>query len=78
MYSKYLYYDFLYNKDVSNLKRLKKTSEFDFYINKILQSTKDEIIREKIYIFLDNKEELFKLLFNEDNEYRLMQNVAFL
>ena len=78
MYSKYLYYDFLYNKDVSNLKRLKKTSEFDFYINKILQSTKDVIIREKIYIFLDNKEELFKLLFNEDNEYRLMQNVAFL
>lgn len=78
MYSKYLYYDFLYNKDVSNLIRLKNTSEFDFYINKMLQSTKDVIIREKIYIFLDNKEELFKLLFNKDNEYRLMQNIEFL
>lgn len=78
MYSKYLYYDFLYNKDVSNLIRLKNTSEFEFYINKMLQSTKDVIIREKIYIFLDNKEELFKLLFNKDNEYRLMRNVEFL
>ena len=78
IYSKYLYYDFLYNKDVSNLIRLKNTSEFDFYINKMFQSTKDVIIREKIYIFLDNKEELFKLLFNKDNEYRLMQNIEFL
>lgn len=78
MYSKYLYYDFLYNKDVSDLIRLKNTSEFDFYINKMLQSTKDVIIREKIYIFLDNKEKLFKLLFNKDNEYRLMQNIEFL
>lgn len=33
---------------------------------------------EKIYIFLDDKEELFKLLFSKDNEYRLMANIGFL
>ena len=29
-------------------------------------------------MFLDNKEELFELLFNKDNEYRLMANIEFL
>lgn len=78
MYNKYLYYDFLYSKDMSNLIKLKKSSKFDFYITKMLQSTKDVITLEKIYVFLDSKEELFKLLFNEDNEYRLMANIKFL
>jgi len=78
IYNKYLYYDFLYRKNISNLIELKNTSEFDYYINKIIQNTKDVIILEKIYIFLDNKEKLFKLLFNKENEYRLMANTEFL
>ena len=78
VYNKYLYYDFLYSKDISNLTQLKDTTEFDYYINKMLQSTKDVITLEKIYIFLDSKEELFKLLFNKENEYRLMVNIEVL
>lgn len=78
IYNQYCYYDFLYNKDVSNLMSLKNTDRFDHYINKMINSTKDVITLEKIYIFLDNKEELFKLLFNKDNEYRLMANIEFL
>ena len=50
----------------------------DYYINKMVNSTKDVITLEKIYNFLDNKEELFKLLFNKDNEYRLMANIEVL
>lgn len=78
IYNQYCYYDFLYNKDVSNLMSLKNTDRFEYYINKIISSTKDVITLEKIYIFLNNKEELFKLLFNKDNEYRLMANIEFL
>ena len=75
IYNKYLYYDFLYSKDISNLITLKSTSEFDYYINKMLQNVKDVIILEKIYLFLDDKEKLFKLLFKQENEYRLMANI---
>lgn len=78
IYNKYLYYDFLYSKDISNLIELRNTSEFDYYINKMIQSTKDVITLEKIYIFLERKEELFKLLFNKDNAYRLMANIELL
>ena len=75
IYNKYLYYDFLYNKDINNLITLKSTSEFDCYINKMLQNVKDVITLEKIYLFLDDKERLFKLLFKQENEYRLMANI---
>lgn len=53
IYNKYLYYDFLYSKDISNLIELRNTSEFDYFINKMIQSTKDVInyIRENIYFF---------------------------
>lgn len=75
VYNKYLYYDFLYSKDISDLMNLRNTSKFYYYINKMLQNTKDVIILEKIYLFLDDKEELFKLLFKQENEYRLMANI---
>ena len=78
IYNQYCYYDFLYNKDISNLMSLKNTDRFDYYINKMITSTKDVITLEKIYIFLDNKEELFKLLCSKDNEYRLMANIEVL
>ena len=44
----------------------------------MIKNTKDVITLEKIYIFLDNKEELFKLLFKKENEYRLMANIELL
>lgn len=75
IYNKYLYYDFLYSQDISDLISLKNTSEFDYYINKMLQEVKDAITLEKIYLFLDDKEKLFKLLFKQENEYRLMANI---
>lgn len=75
IYNKYLYYDFLYCKDISDLIKLKNTPRFDYYINKLLQDTKDVITLEKVYLFLDNKEELFKLLYKQKNEYRLMANI---
>lgn len=75
IYNKYLYYDFLYSQDISDLRSLKNTSEFDYYINKMLQNVKDVITLEKIYLFLDDKEKLFKLLFKQENEYRLMANI---
>lgn len=78
IYNQYCYYDFLYNKDFSNLISLKKTERFEYYINKMIKNTKDVITLEKIYIFLDNKEGLFKLLFKKENEYRLMANIELL
>lgn len=75
IYNKYLYYDFLYSKDVSDLKKLKGTPKFDYYINKMLKNTKDVITLEQIYIFLEDTEKLFELLFNKNYEYRLMANV---
>lgn len=78
IYNQYCYYDFLYNKDFSNLISLKKTERFEYYINKMIKNTKDIITLEKIYIFLDNKEELFKLLYKKENEYRLMANIELL
>ena len=78
IYNKYLYYHFLYNKDISNLLQLKKSSEFDYYINKILQKTKDIIALETVYILLERKEALFNLLCSKENEYRLMANIEIL
>lgn len=78
IFNQYCYYNFLYNKDEKNLRVLKDTKKFNYYIDKIIKNTKDIITLEKIYIFLDKKEELFTLLFKKENEYRLMVNVEFL
>ena len=78
IYNQYLYYDFLYSKNIVDLKALQITSNFDYYINKIIKNTKDVIALEKIYIFSDRKEELFKLLFKKENEHRLIANIEFL
>lgn len=78
MYNKYLYYDFLYSKDLGDLISLKNTTEFEYYINKIIRNTKDVITLERTYAFLDYKEELFNLLFNKENEYRLIMNIELL
>lgn len=78
IYNQYCYYDLLYKKDFSDLISLKKTERLEYYINKMIKNTKDVITLEKIYIFLDNKEELFKLLLKKENEYRLMANIELL
>lgn len=78
IYNQYCYYDFLYNKDIRNLISLENTKRFDYYINKMVENARDVITLEKIYVFLNNKEELFKLLFKKENEYRLMLNIEYL
>lgn len=78
IYEQYLYYSYLNNKNIRYLLGLKNSSKFEYYINKLINHTKDVIALERIYLFLDNKEELFKLLFNKENEYRLMANIEFL
>ena len=78
IYDENIYYSFLSNKDISYLKCLKFSSKFDYYIDRLLNTTKDVIILEKIYIVLDKKDELFKLLFNKQNEHRLIANIEFL
>ena len=78
MYNEYLYYSFLNSKDIKYLISLKDTPKFDYYINKMIDKTKDVIVLEKIYLFLDKKELLFKLLYNKDNEHRLIANIELL
>lgn len=75
IYNKFLYHDFLHSKDYYDLIKLKNTSEFDFYIDKMLKNVKDIITLERIYLFIDDKKNLFKLLYNQENEYRLMANI---
>lgn len=78
MYNQYCYYNFLHSKEFYILKKLKNTEKFEYYINKMIKNTKDVITLEKIYIFLGDKEALFKLLFKKENEYRLIANTEFL
>lgn len=78
IYNQYLYYDFLYSKDIIDLKSLKLTSNFNYYINKMIKNTKDVIMLERVYLFTNDKEKLFKLLFKKENEYRLMANIEYL
>ena len=75
IYNQYAYYSFLYNKNIRYLLDLKKSSEFDYYINKLINNIKDVIGLERIYLFLNKKEELFKLLFKRENEHRLIANI---
>lgn len=75
IYNQYSYYSFLYDKNIRYLVALKNSSKFDYYINKLINNTKDIIALEKIYLFLDKKRELFKLLLNKENEYRLIANI---
>lgn len=75
IYEKYSYYSFLYNKNIRYLLALKNSPKFEYYINKLISNTKDVIALENIYLFLNKKEELFKLLFKKENEYRLIANI---
>ena len=69
------YYSFLYDKDDSHLRYLDFEEQLDYYVDKILKSTKDVITLEKVFIYLDKKEDLFKLLFKRENEHRLIANI---
>ena len=75
IYAQYSYYSFLDDKNIRYLLALKNSSKFDYYINKLINHTKDVIALERIYLFLDKKEELLKLLLNKKNEYRLIANI---
>lgn len=78
MYDDCVYYSFLYTKDISYLKLLKKSENFNNYIDRIINDYEDLITIEKVYVFLNKKEELFNLLCENGNEYRLIENIDFL
>lgn len=75
IHDQYSYYSFLYNKNILYLLNLKKSSKFNYYIDKLMNETKDIIALEKIYIFLNKKDELLNLLLTKENEYRLIANI---
>ena len=75
IYDQYSYYSFLYNKNIRYLLNLKKSSKFNYYIDKLMKNTKDVIALENIYLFLNKKDELFNLLLNKENEYSLIANI---
>lgn len=72
------YYSFLGTKNINYLEALRYSNKFDKYINELLDKCKDTIILEKVYIVLEQKENLFKLLCNKENEYRLIANIEVL
>lgn len=78
VYNQYLYYSFLYSKNVKYLLSLKNSSNYDYYINKLINNTENIIALEKIYLFLNKKDELLKLLLKKENEYRLIYNINYL
>ncbi len=75
IYDKYAYYSFQHNKKMLYLFDLKKSSNFNYYIDKLMKNTKDVIALENIYLFLNKKEELLNLLLNKENEHRLIANI---
>lgn len=78
MYNESIYYNFFNSKDIRYLNFLKFSPQFDYYINRLLNTTKDVIALEKIYITLNKKEELLKLLLKKENESRLISNIEIL
>lgn len=72
------YYSFLGTKNINYLEALRYSNKFDKCINELLDKCKDTIILEKVYIVLEQKENLFKLLCNKENEYRLIANIEVL
>ena len=77
-YDKYLYYSFLFSKNTQYLSILKDSSRFNYYLDKIINNTNDVVILENVYLFLNKKEELLKLLLSRENDYRLIENINIL
>ncbi len=75
VYGKFVYYSFLYTKDEIYLNYLKETKYFKSYIDKIINEVDDVIAKEKVYLYLNKKEELLQLVMNEKNEMRLIANI---
>ena len=74
-YEQYLYYGFLFSKEEFYLLDLKSSPRFEYYLNKIINNTKDVEVLENVYLFLNKKEELLKLLLKRENDYRLVKNI---
>lgn len=78
VFTEYCYYDFIINGNERALYHLEDSKDFDKYYKRILNSTSNVVILEKLYKYLGEKDKLFTLLYNKENEYRLIQNVEFL
>lgn len=77
IYYEGIYYMFLSKKDKKYLEILKESKNFDNYIDRIMLEHND-ILKEKIYVFLNKKKDLFLLLSKRGYEYKLIDNIEFL
>lgn len=78
VFVEYCYYDFWINGNERALNYLRNYQDFDKYYKRIISSTNNVVILEKLYKILGETDKLFTLLYNKENEYRLIQNVEFL
>ena len=79
IYAKYLYYEFLYSYNTNLLQEFKdKIDNYNEYFDQIINKTKNIVILKNMYIFLDKKQELFELLYNNKNDLTLIECVDYL
>ncbi|MFR8103784.1 MAG: SWIM zinc finger family protein [Clostridia bacterium] len=78
VFIEYCYYNFIINGNDRALDYLAENENFDEYYKRIITSTKNVVILEKLYKNLGKIDELFTLLYNKENEYRLIENIEVL
>ena len=78
VFIEYCYYDFIINGNERALYHLEDYKDFDKYYKRIIDSTKNVVILEKLYKHFGQIDKLFNLLYNKENEYRLIENINFL
>lgn len=76
VFIEYCYYDFIVNGNERSLYHLEDNKNFDKYYKRIINSTKNVVILEKLYKHFEEIDKLFSLLYNKENEYRLIQNIG--
>lgn len=78
VYTEYCFYDFIINGNERALYSLEESKEFKTYYKRIIDSTKNVVILEKLYKHFGEIDKLFNLLYNKENEYRLIENIKIL
>lgn len=75
VFIEYCYYDFIINGNERALYCLEDSKDFDKYYERIITSTKNVVILEKLYKHFGETDKLFNLLCKKENEYRLITNI---
>lgn len=78
IFMEFCYYDFIINGNESALYPLEDSKDFNNYYKRIITSTKNVVILEKLYKHCGEIDKLFNLLNNKENEFRLIANVDIL